>query len=81
MCSVDGGKIGWAPPSYLKKCEKNSDGDSDSDDEYIGFPESCKPPPGCIHLRIRRIHLVSFTYLIYVVDIPNLACLVHTFMQ
>ena len=42
MCSVDGGKVGWAPPSYLKKCDKPSDADSDSDDEYLGLPESCK---------------------------------------
>ena len=41
MCSVDGDKVGWAPPSYLKKCEK-SEGESDSDEEYIGLPESCE---------------------------------------
>jgi len=39
MCSVDG-SVGWAPPSYLKKCD-NNDGDSDSDDEYISV-HSCK---------------------------------------
>lgn len=44
MCSVDGDKVGWAPPSYLKKCEKNVDGESDSDEEYIGLPESCEQP-------------------------------------
>ena len=37
MCSVDG-CIGWAPPSYLKKCEgKMEDIESDdSDEEFLG---------------------------------------------
>lgn len=38
MCSVDGGRVGWAPPSYLKKCDKATD----SDDEYLGILEKCK---------------------------------------
>lgn len=33
MCGVDG-KVGWAPPSYLKKCEDkmNESDESDEDD-------------------------------------------------
>ena len=36
------GKVGWVPPSYLKKVDKgdSTEGESDSDDEYLG-------PPGC----------------------------------
>ena len=40
MCKVDE-KVGWAPPSYLKKCI-TKDADSDSEEEYLGLPESCK---------------------------------------
>jgi hypothetical protein len=31
MCAVDS-KVGWAPPSYLKKCEDSTDSE-ESDDE------------------------------------------------
>lgn len=40
MCETSG-KIGWAPPSYLKKCVTR-DPDSDSEEEYLGLPESCE---------------------------------------
>lgn len=40
MCKVDE-KVGWAPPSYLKKCI-TKDADSDSEEEYLGLPESCE---------------------------------------
>ena len=33
MCGVDG-KVGWGPPSYLKKCE------SDETDEELGGPNA-----------------------------------------
>lgn len=38
-----GGKVGWAPPSYLKKVEKgdSTEGESDSDEDYLGLP-GCK---------------------------------------
>ena len=34
------GKVGWVPPSYLKKVDKgdSTEGESDSDDEYLGLP-------------------------------------------
>lgn len=32
MCGVDG-KVGWAPPSYLKKCEGDMGMESDDSDE------------------------------------------------
>ena len=37
------GKVGWVPPSYLKKVDKgdSTEGESDSDDEYLGHP-GCK---------------------------------------
>ena len=43
MCGVDG-KVGWAPPSYLKKCTEKADTEEsdDSDDDYMGIPESCE---------------------------------------
>lgn len=43
MCGVDG-KVGWAPPSYLKKCtEKEDTEESDSDeDDFMTTPESCE---------------------------------------
>ena len=42
MCGVDG-KVGWAPPSYLKKCEKDEAEESDeSDDDFMTTPESCE---------------------------------------
>ncbi len=37
MCGVDA-KVGWAPPSYLKKCEN----ESDESDEEFGVPYSGK---------------------------------------
>lgn len=39
------GKVGWAPPSYLKKVEKgdSTEGESDSDDEYLGLPGYVDP--------------------------------------
>ena len=37
MCRVNE-KVGWAPPSYLKKVEKGESGESDSDDDYLGLP-------------------------------------------
>jgi hypothetical protein len=37
MCKVND-KVGWAPPSYLKKVDKGESGESDSDDEYLGLP-------------------------------------------
>jgi len=40
MCETSG-KLGWAPPSYLKKCV-TKDPDSDSEEEYLGLPESCE---------------------------------------
>ncbi len=36
-------RIGWAPPSYLKKsCSKDSDSDSDDDYIPVGLPDSCE---------------------------------------
>ena len=45
MCQVND-KIGWGPPSYLKRVDKgeSTEGESDSDDEYLGLP-GCK----CMH--------------------------------
>ena len=37
MCKVKD-KVGWAPPSYLKKVDKGESGESDSDDDYLGLP-------------------------------------------
>lgn len=34
MCGVDG-KVGWAPPTYLKKCEDKMESD-ESDEEFVG---------------------------------------------
>ena len=36
------GKVGWAPPSYLKKCHDEDSDDSDSEEEFLGLPENCK---------------------------------------
>ena len=44
MCGVDG-RVGWAPPSYLKKCEDKNE--SDESDEEFGAPYSGKKT-GCI---------------------------------
>ena len=45
MCGV-GGKVGWAPPSYLKKCtaeKPDTEGESDeSDDEFMTNPDTCE---------------------------------------
>ena len=45
MCGVDG-KVGWAPPSYLKKCtEKAEDTEEESDsdeDDFLSTTDSCK---------------------------------------
>ena len=35
MCGVDG-KVGWGPPSYLKKCEDKVESD-DSDDDSVPY--------------------------------------------
>ena len=35
MCGVDG-RVGWAPPSYLKKCEDKMN-ESDESDEELGY--------------------------------------------
>ena len=47
MCGV-GGKVGWAPPSYLKKCtaeKADTEGESDdSDDDFMATPETCEIP-------------------------------------
>ena len=32
MCNVDN-HVGWAPPSYLKKCEDKMENESDESDE------------------------------------------------
>ena len=39
MCKVND-RVGWAPPSYLKKVDKgdSTEGESDSDDDYLGLP-------------------------------------------
>ena len=41
-----GGKVGWAPPSYLKKCtaeKPDTEGESDeSDDEFMTNPDTCE---------------------------------------
>lgn len=42
MCGVDG-KVGWAPPSYLKKCEKEPEESDESDDDFMTTPDSCEP--------------------------------------
>ena len=53
MCQANG-RVGWGPPSYLKKaCGNESDSDSEDDyvglQEYLGLPGACKsqpePPP------------------------------------
>lgn len=41
MCGVDG-KVGWAPPSYLKKCEDKENESDDSDDDDMTSCESSK---------------------------------------
>ena len=45
MCQCNG-KVGWGPPSYLKKtCGKESD--SDSEDDYVGLQEYLGEPGAC----------------------------------
>lgn len=53
LCKVDN-KVGWAPPSYLKKVEKgdSTEGESDSDDDYLGLP-------GCKYMNMPVPHTVS----------------------
>ena len=44
MCGV-GGKVGWAPPSYLKKCtaeKADTEESDDSDDDFMATTESCE---------------------------------------
>ena len=48
MCKVND-KVGWAPPSYLKKVDRRECGESDSDDDYLGLLgcESLEPLEKC----------------------------------
>ena len=41
MCGV-GGVVGWAPPSYLKKCTAEKGDSDDSDDDFMATADSCK---------------------------------------
>ena len=42
MCGV-GGKVGWAPPSYLKKCEDKMSKSGKSEDRNVSDNSASKP--------------------------------------